>query len=500
MDDSMFALLESRGWPIAVALLAANAVLLPARDRKRLLLPGVVLLLATLCLTPWHVQALAGLRTAALQYVVLCLLLYCLCRLGFLLLVSARPQRALFASTPKIILDLCQAIILATGFFFALHLMGVEASSLVTGSAMLTVVIGLMTKDMLANVFSGLAIQAERPFGIGDWIQYDAEKSHMGKVLEINWRATKLLTLDQAAITVPNGLLAQTAIVVYTRPTPISRRSIYFAAPYHVAPQEVHRIVMEAIADMPMIVKTPVPNIVTFDFSERGIQYWLRIFTTELDIRDRVDGEARDRIWYAFQRHGITMPRLQHSVRLDHVDTRQPTHHRSRRLRACVRALQSVDFFRQLPQPALGQLASRVRRKLYAAGELLMREGETGSELFIVKAGQLAIVKKTPAGETIEIDRVSSPGFVGEMSLLTGAPRSASVKAIQPTRCYVVDKEALSRVLNESPELAAAISEVIAQRHQHQADTMVAASAAASNGEPGDLLDRIRDFFRLRLL
>ena len=128
-----------------------------------------------------------------------------------------------------------------------------------------------------------------------------------------------------------------------------------------------------------------------------------------------------------------------------------------------------------------------------------MREAVHGTQLFILKSGSIRISKNTASGDTIEIDRIQSPGFVGEMSLLTGAPRSATVSALEPTKCYVVDKVALSLVLKNSPELTAAISDVIGARHMHQATSMAAADVSVANQEKGDLLERIRDFFRLHI-
>lgn len=499
MDAETFALLQTRGMAIGLVMLLVTVVLLPRHERKLLLTGLVMLAIAALCLVPWTWSAAAGLQSPGLQYVALFLLLTSICRTGFLLVVAGRPHRILFINTPKILLDLCQVFAFVGVILILLRVAGVEASSLLEGSAFLTAAVGFMMKDTLGNIFSGLAIQLERPFVVGDWIQFDPDKSRIGKVLEINWRTTRLLTLDEAEVIIPHGAMAAASIVVYTQPTRVSRRSIYFVAPYTVPPQEVHRIVMQAIADMPLVVKQPAPSIVTLDFTERGIQYWLRIFTTEIQIRDRIDGEARDRIWYALQRQGISMPPVQHRVRLRQVKTPSIEHRRNRRTTACLKALRSVDFFRNLPEPALRTLAARVKKKLYAAGECLMREAEHGTQLFILKSGSIRISKRTPSGDTIEIDQIKAPGFVGEMSLLTGAPRSATVSAIEPTRCYVVDKEALSIVLKDSPQLTADISDVIGARYEHQASSMAAADVVVQKFDKIDLLERIRDFFRVRL-
>ena len=104
-------------------------------------------------------------------------------------------------------------------------------------------------QETLGNLFAGLAIQMQRPFDVDDWIEFDDDPKHIGRVLEINWRATKVMTLDDVEIIVPNGTLAKAPIINFTKPTPTSRRSIYVQAPPDVAPHVVREAILSALPE-----------------------------------------------------------------------------------------------------------------------------------------------------------------------------------------------------------------------------------------------------------
>src|SRR5262249_59228050 len=129
-------------------------------------------------------------------------------------------------SLPRISLDIVHVLIFVAVLLATLSAAGAEPGSLLTGSAVLTAVIGLSLRDTLGNLFAGVAIQAQRPFEVGDWIQFDDKPAHIGEVVEINWRVTKVITLDAVEIVVPNAPLGQANIVNYSRPRRWARRGI----------------------------------------------------------------------------------------------------------------------------------------------------------------------------------------------------------------------------------------------------------------------------------
>ncbi len=475
---------------VCLALSALATILLDRANRRRMI-SGYVLLGASV--VTYAIAKLEDYSDVELDffiYLSFFLVLCALARVSFLLIFIARPLGQLFRRVPVIMLELVQALFLLAALLMMLRAAGVALNSLVASSAVLTAALGFVMKDTLANLFSGLTIQAEGAFEVGDWIQYDADKAHIGRVVGTNWRSTKIITLDEALITIPNGMLVQTAFVVFTKPTGISRRNIYFTAPYAASPQLVQQIVLDALRDMPMMSPEPAPSVVTYNYNDRGVEYWLRFFITNLQVRDRIDGDARDRIWYALQRNGIPMPGLQQEIRVESRRHIEQEHQLSERRR--FTALAEVDFLREMTDTALEHLASKGTTHLYGRGQYLIREGDRTSELFVLTVGTVKVMKKS-GDRDVEVAELTAPAVIGEMCLLTGEPRTASVIAVEPTECLVIDKEALAPILAESPVLMQKISDVIADRRSR-------APIASDIAEPSALqssvlLGSIRRFF-----
>ncbi len=237
----------------------------------------------------------------------LCALLLALVRCAFVIIFQGL-FRALHRDLPKIALDVIQALMYLVALVVVLAAAGAEPMSLVTESAVATVVLGLALRDTLGNLFAGIALQAQKPFEIGDWIQFDDQQAHIGRVIQINWRATTVITLDEVEVIVPNGALGVGRITNFTKPRTLSRRSVYVNAPYDAPPRHVHEIILAAIVDVWGVLKDPPPSVVTNKFDERGVEYWVRFFTAEFGSRDRVDGGVRDCVWYALQQAGIAIP------------------------------------------------------------------------------------------------------------------------------------------------------------------------------------------------
>ncbi len=154
------------------------------------------------------------------------LLLASIGRSGFIVLADVLWSQRRARPLPKILRDVMQGLVFALVGLLVLRAAGVEPGSLLTTSALLTAVLGLSLQDTLGNLFAGLAIQAQQPFEVGDWIQFDEHPEHIGRVLEINWRATRILTLTQVEITIPNALAAKAPLVNYSRPNHVVRQDV----------------------------------------------------------------------------------------------------------------------------------------------------------------------------------------------------------------------------------------------------------------------------------
>ncbi|MEM6995734.1 MAG: mechanosensitive ion channel domain-containing protein, partial [Myxococcota bacterium] len=224
------------GSVIAIVMILALRFLLPRKDLRLIRVPFALLVahLAFVALTMVLPAASGVHRFCSLA--ALLLILITLGRVGFMLLVDTFAARRITRPVPKIFRDILQGLVYTAAVLITLRGAGAELDALLTTSALLTAVVGLSLQDTLGNLFAGLSIQAQRPFEVGDWIQFDDQKDRIGHVVEINWRATRILTIDRIEVTVPNNLLAKAPIRNFSKPSRLVRRKATVIAPYDAPP------------------------------------------------------------------------------------------------------------------------------------------------------------------------------------------------------------------------------------------------------------------------
>jgi small-conductance mechanosensitive channel/CRP-like cAMP-binding protein len=486
---------------VAAILVLAVRLVLPREYRRYAVAPFVMLVLHVLAR---GMAALFPEREALrdiLDVTALALLLLSFARSGFLLTVHAVVMRRLTRPLPKIFKDLLQALVYMGVALVVLSSTGVEPGSLLTTSALLTAVIGLSLQDTLGNMFAGLAIQAQRPFDNGDWIQYGNEPGHLGRVIEMNWRAVTVQTLERVEMIIPNSTLADSPLRNFSRPSPLVRREAFVWAAYDVPPHRVRSVILDAVRDVVGVLPDPPPAVLAREFSERGVQYWVTWFITDFDNREPISAAVRERMWYALQRAGIAIPPPKRHVTLEQVTDESRARQQARQVEARERALQHVSFLAHLPADARRRLAEQAEERLYAPNEVIIREGQRGHELFIIERGEVRVVVDRADMSIVELARLGPEAFFGEMSLMTGEPRRATVRAVDECEVIVLRKDALAPLLAANPDLATLISRKLAER-EAELDQRVAAKRRRGD-EPSVeerssvLLDRIRKFFHL---
>lgn len=487
---------------IAVIMILALRFALPAKDQHRIRAPFLMLVAHLLFVVLTMVVPLTSALHRASSLLALLLILLTLGRAGFLLFVDTFAARRITRPIPKIFRDILQGLVFMAAVLITLRGAGAQLDALLTTSALLTAVIGLSLQDTLGNLFAGLSIQAQRPFEVGDWIQFDEVEDRVGRVVEINWRATRVLTLDDVEVIIPNGPLARAPIKNFTKPTVVSRRSVYVVVGREHPPHRVVAAVQGVVRELGGVLDHPQASVVTYEFTERGVMYWVRYYIDDFEAREGIDGRVRDRIWYALTRAGIDIALPAHGVQIRQDDEAARAQATAAANKRRLKALRGVDFCRGLSLPHLQRLAEASQERPYAPGELVVRQGDAGSEFFIVERGTVVVSIDEGRGTGVEVARLPAGSFFGEMSLMTGEPRRATVRAVTDTSLLAVGKDAFQSILEDSPELAVQISAALESR----AEQLSSASSKPSSQSPlrpetddrsGQLLGRIKEFFSL---
>lgn len=489
---------ELLGIAVAIGLIALVRLVLPGASKRLAREPTALLALHVVTRALLFVlePGTTGARIAAAVATVL--LLASIGRSAVLLVLEGVVAARLTRPMPRIFHDIIQGVVYLIMALVALRAAGVDPGSILTTSALLTAAVALSMQETLGNLVAGLAIQMQRPFDVDDWIQFDADPAHIGRVLEINWRATKLLTLESFEVIVPNGTLAKAPIINFTKPTPAVRRSIYFQAPPDVPPHVVRSAVLGALPEVDGVLEQPAPTILISKFEGGNLEYWVRYHTGEFQRRDVIDSTVRERIWYALRRAGVPLGLPNRNVRLREVSSETQAYEDERLAAQREEALGAVDFMRVLSADQRKKLARSTRIHLYGANEPIVRTGEESAEMFIVQSGEVVVLGEDSGGSAVEVARLGPGAFFGEMALMTGE-RTATVRAATPSTLIGVEQGAMKSLLEASPELATIISRAIAERQAARETALSRANEEGADVEErsSQLLGRIRKFFAL---
>lgn len=368
----------------------------------------------------------------------------------FVVVLLANPLREdrLPTAIPNILQD---AIIV--GLFLLLGTLLMQEKFLTT-SAVSAVVLGFALQDTLGNAFAGLAIQVEKPFHVGHWIRIG---EHEGRVEEITWRATKLRTKATNFVIVPNGMIAKEAIVNYSEPVIPTRLEVEVGASYDATPEVVKAALFEALGNASLVLPDPSPSVLLLEFGASAITYRVRFWIADFARDQEACDQVRTDIYYGFKRHGIEIP---YPIQVQYDREAAPA--RAPGLTAEFAALLGRSaFFENLDADERLACAALGEERLYTRGEAIMREGEAGTSMFVIASGRADV---TIAGGLV---RSLGPGdFVGEMSLLTGERRAATVVASEPCRLMEMTTEAFRGFVVAKPEVFNAMEPAVLARRE----------------------------------
>ncbi len=226
-----------------------------------------------------------------------------------------------------------------------------------------------------------------------------------------------------------------------------------------------------------------------------AVRYWL----TNLAADDPTSSLVRERIYAALRRAQIPLavPAATVFVSQDDPAHAERKQERERSFRAA--ALDTVDLFDRLSREEKDQLCEAVRPAPFSSGEIMTRQGAVAHWLYILTKGQAEVRVASSDGQERKVTDLKAPSFFGEMALMTGAPREATVVATSDTECLRLDKDGFKGILATRPEIAQEISTILARRRVELAairdDLDAEAMRRQMASERSRILGSIRDFF-----
>jgi CRP-like cAMP-binding protein len=315
--------------------------------------------------------------------------------------------------------------------------------------------------------------------------------SEDGVVTEVTWRATKLRTKAGNFVIVPNNMAAREPIINYSQPIVDTRIEVVVGAGYEASPGDVKATILDAIAHEPLMSRNHPPEVLIKDFADSAVMYRIRVWLTNFAADEQLADRIRSNVYYAFRRRGISIP-YPHQVQLE----LPPDAYAVRRASSATIAaeLARVEVFAPLSDAQRSDLAAVAKPCLFGAGEMIVRQGTAGQSMFVIVRGEASV---TLTGATGELARLGSGSFFGEMSLLTGEPRTANVVAI--TECDLVEltSDDVRRVVLADPTIVDRVAGAVAARRVELEAHRATHGHASSAEESGSLIARAWRFLKL---
>jgi small-conductance mechanosensitive channel len=329
---------------------------------------------------------------------------------------------------PHFLIDLMGWIALVTASLLVISkIFDFALTGLLVSSTVVSAIIALSLQQLLSSLFAGLALQLEGPFQVDDWVEVGGQE---GQVVRLNWRTLTLVTRRNEWVILPNGSVAQGKIVNYSKPNVIVADDVCVGVAYAYPPGEVKTVLRQVLAGLNGIEATPEPEVVVLDYTSSAINYRIRYWFRDYDNKTAWHDTVATRIWYALYRAGMG-PSVGGNVSSEEVERRISD------------ALRPVALFETLAADQITQIAAGARLQRYTTGETLVREGEAGDSLFVIKAGRVGVSVTGMDGRQVMVAQRGVGECFGEMSLLTGASRSASVMAALEVAAYFSKRHAV---------------------------------------------------------
>ena len=406
-------------------------------------------------------------------------------------------------AVPKFIREITTGLLLLTAALVVLEYgYGAHVHNLLAASGVVGIILGFALQDSLGNIVAGFALQYGRPFAVGDWLLID--NRHV-RAVEINWRSTRFITSDEVQLDVPNQQLVRQTLINYHGGESRHAMRLEVGIDYEVPPNKVKDLLRRAVASANGVLSEPVPDVYLKEFGENAVVYEVRFWLGDHRQHVAAADSARTNIWYALQRQRIKIP---YPTRHLHLERPRKSHRDHQVATEEQRALDTRDLLRTQPvfkhvgDDHLQMLVRRSAVHHYGRGETIIREGADGASMFVLVTGE-ARVSVLRAGHPTWIASLRGGDCFGEMSLLTGEKRSASIQAVSDCEVMEITKPVFAEIIARDSQLLPGLSELLAKRQMQTEDIIQAAAqqpsilAAKEEEYRAGFLHKLRSFFEL---
>ncbi len=357
---------------------------------------------------------------------------------------------------------------------------GVSVTGLVATSGIIAIVLGLALQNTLGDLFSGIAMGIDHPFSVGDliWIEGPIE----GRVIETNWRSTRIATSTNDIATVPNSVIAKSRILNRSSPTETRTESVKIILDPSVLPRQGSALLHAAALSTSGLSLHPAPRVACIELGGTGTAYEVSFSASITSL-----GNARSDLLQQIARHahyaGVALAKGDGTPI---VAVAAPDK---------IQLLSETHVLAALTDDERASLASQLICHQGEAGEAIFHQNGELASMFIIANGAFEVSRDEGQGAR-RFGTIGPGDYFGELALLTGEPNAATVTALSPFTAYEVSKTMIAPMLHQNPQLLHSFEEG-ASKARALLERTIAAQACVNINSHAHLLDRIRTFFNL---
>ncbi|GET42782.1 mechanosensitive ion channel family protein [Microseira wollei] len=365
------------------------------------------------------------------------------------------------ARIPKLLVDLCRVMsILVGGAIVLSQVWGADLAGLATALGVTSIVIGLALQDPLGSVLTGIMLLFERPFRVGDWLKVGEFE---GKVIDMNWRAVRLLTIEHDVIVIPHQMLGKEIIRNSTEPDRLYYGHVTVGFSYDNPPNTVKQVLISTALSIRGILPEPEPICLTLSYDETVITYKVKFFVKKFEDIELMQDKLMTRIWYSARRHDLNLYHYNYGCGPEDVagNAESPVSKMSR-------GFSSIPAFIPLTREpnSFEQLTQGTTIQHFGKGETAIAQGSRVFCLYIIISGQAVMTVLNDTGKELEVAGLSKGEFFGEMALFSREPSPVCVTAVEDLEVMAINPDTVNAMIERQPILSREIAQVIEMRRQ----------------------------------
>ncbi|MEP3300009.1 MAG: mechanosensitive ion channel family protein [Pseudoruegeria sp.] len=347
------------------------------------------------------------------------------------------------------------------GFLFLgivsfLYIQGYSITGLYISTGAVAALVAFAMQRTLGDLFSGIALSIEHPFKLGEIIRL-ADGSE-GKVVDINWRATRLLGWDNSTLVVPNSELAQQGFINFHGSDHIYAPWYEVKIPAEVDPRLAKALLLEAALRCDKILKHPLPLVRLLDATTVPYTYMVWVHYPNYHAMFSGREQLFDAIHYALKDVGAQVSPSIHELHTRRAGTTAvdpPT---------TLLALKMLDIAKSLSEEELEHLAEMSNRITFEAGTIIVAEGAIARSVDIISHGVVETSIRMPTGAQKIVDQLRSGQYFGLTSMLMDNPAFLQFKASTNVTLIRIDIDCLRLILANRTDLHAEFAGIMKQR------------------------------------